>query len=84
MEIMRLHPLAQCEIGRKSPGFLDSLFDLGFANRPCDRLGSELIERVVARVVLYDGHGSVGFGPDLFAVPIRSLWETNEVTHDRS
>ena len=48
MEIMRLHPLAQCEIGRKPSGFLDSLFGLGFANRPYDRLGSELIERVVA------------------------------------
>ena len=35
-------------------------------------------DRFVAGVVLYDGHSSVGFGPNLFAVPIRSLWETKD------
>jgi len=32
-------------------------------------------ERFAAGVVLYDGEASVGFGPRLFAVPIRALWE---------
>jgi hypothetical protein len=35
-------------------------------------------DRFVAGVVLYDGHSSVGFGPNLFAVPIRSLWEAKD------
>jgi uncharacterized protein len=33
-------------------------------------------DRFVAGVVLYDGESSVSFGDDLFAVPIRALWET--------
>jgi hypothetical protein len=32
-------------------------------------------ERFAAGVVLYDGEASVGFGPRLFAVPVRALWE---------
>jgi hypothetical protein len=32
-------------------------------------------ERFVAGVVLYDGDSSVGFGPGMFAVPIRALWD---------
>ncbi len=32
-------------------------------------------DRFVAGVVLYDGLASVGFGPKMFAVPIRALWE---------
>ena len=31
-----------------------------------------------AGVVLYDGENSVGFGPGLFAVPIRALWEVTD------
>ena len=30
----------------------------------------------VAGVVLYDGDAVVGFGDNLYAVPISSLWET--------
>jgi len=30
-----------------------------------------------AGVVLYDGEAMVGFGNNLYAVPISSLWETN-------
>lgn len=30
--------------------------------------------RFAAGVVLYDGEDVVGFGDDLFAVPIRALW----------
>jgi predicted AAA+ superfamily ATPase len=33
-------------------------------------------ERFVAGAVLYDGESSVSFGSRLFAVPIRTLWET--------
>jgi len=32
-------------------------------------------KRFVVGVVLYDGEASVGFGEELFAVPIRALWE---------
>lgn len=31
--------------------------------------------RFTAGVVLYDGEASAGFGDDLYAVPIRALWE---------
>lgn len=60
MEIVHLHPLAQCEIlgpfstdtisltEGGSPGFLDSLFGDGFASRQVTRLGAELAERIAA------------------------------------
>ena len=48
MEILRLHPLAQCELVGHRPDFLDSLFDSGFAMRSHDRLGDELATRIVA------------------------------------
>jgi predicted AAA+ superfamily ATPase len=48
MEILRLHPLAECEIVGKHPHFLDALFGRGFKNRHYDRLGVELAERIVA------------------------------------
>jgi hypothetical protein len=48
MEIQRLHPLAQCEIARETPHFLDVLFAQGFKNRAYGRLGVELAERIVA------------------------------------
>lgn len=48
MEILRLHPLAQCEISSSPPRFLDALFDRAFANRHYGRLGNELAERMVA------------------------------------
>jgi predicted AAA+ superfamily ATPase len=35
-------------------------------------------ERFVGGVILYDGENSVGFGPGLFAMPIRALWETTD------
>ena len=47
MDILRLHPLAQCEIGGIPSRFLDVLFSQGFTNRHYGRLGSELVERVV-------------------------------------
>ena len=48
LEILRLHPLAQCEIAGVSPTFLNSLFVQGFRNRYYGRLGNELAERIVA------------------------------------
>ncbi len=48
MEILRLHPLAQCEIGSSLPRFLDALFTHGFKNRRYERLGGQLAERIVA------------------------------------
>ncbi len=48
MEILRLHPLAQCEIARLEPGFLDALFAGSFKTRKSERLGGELADRIVA------------------------------------
>lgn len=47
MEILRLHPLAQCELERSLPGFLDRLFAAAFKMQAYERLRSALIERVV-------------------------------------
>lgn len=33
-------------------------------------------ERFVAGVVMYDGESLASFGANLYAVPIRALWET--------
>jgi predicted AAA+ superfamily ATPase len=48
MEILRLHPLAQCEIAGRIPRFLERLFTGSFKTRKVERLGKELAERVVA------------------------------------
>jgi hypothetical protein len=48
MEILRLHPLAQCELARRSPRFLDTLFAGAFKTRTFQRLGPALTERIVA------------------------------------
>ena len=48
MEIIRLHPLAQCELNRRTTSFLDSLFDGNFKTRQTDRLASQLAEKIVA------------------------------------
>lgn len=48
MEILRLHPLAQCELARRVPRFIDALFGGGFKTRTTRRLGGELVERIVA------------------------------------
>jgi predicted AAA+ superfamily ATPase len=48
MQILRLHPLAQCELARRAPGFLDALFEGGFKTRRAERLSSQLAERIVA------------------------------------
>ena len=48
MEVLRLYPLAQCELERRPSRFLDHLFHHGFAIRASERLGPRLIERIVA------------------------------------
>jgi hypothetical protein len=48
MQMLRLHPLAQCELARRTPGFLDALFEGGFKTRRVERLASQLAERIVA------------------------------------
>jgi predicted AAA+ superfamily ATPase len=48
MEILRLHPLTQGELAGTAPAFLDALFGGGFKARPCERMGKELIRRIVA------------------------------------
>ncbi len=46
--VLRLHPLAQCELAERRPGFLGALFGGAFKARKLDRLGSALAERIVA------------------------------------
>ena len=48
MHIQRLYPLAQCELARRAPGFLDALFEGGFKTRHTERLGVHLTERIAA------------------------------------
>lgn len=47
MGILRLHPLAQCELLGKRPRFIEALFRGGFRTRITDRLGTALAERIV-------------------------------------
>ena len=48
LEILRLHPLAQCEMAARAPRFLDALFGAGFKTRKTERLGKDLAERIAA------------------------------------
>jgi predicted AAA+ superfamily ATPase len=48
MEILRLHPLAQAELARTPPGFLDTLFGSAFKTRTRPRLARDLAARIVA------------------------------------
>jgi len=48
MEILRLHPLAQCELAAKPPTFLDRLFNGAFQTRTYERLGEDLSARIVS------------------------------------
>lgn len=48
MAILRLHPLAQCELAGKVPRFLDTLFAARFRTATSERLGPALAERIVA------------------------------------
>ena len=46
--LLRLHPLAQCELADHEPQFLDLLFNNGFKAHKYDRLGKGLAERIAA------------------------------------
>ncbi|MBI4774731.1 MAG: ATP-binding protein [Deltaproteobacteria bacterium] len=48
MEIQRLHPLSQDELGGKASRFIDELFAAKFRSRRLERLGPELAERICA------------------------------------
>ena len=51
LEAIRLHPLTQCELYADHPpsgGFINSLFEDDFPIRKAERLGTELVERIVA------------------------------------
>lgn len=48
MQILRLHPLAQCELAGRPPAFLDALFEGRFKSSSYGRLGRELAARIAA------------------------------------
>jgi uncharacterized protein len=48
MEILRLYPLAQCEIERRAPTFLPALIKGHFQHKRGERLGLRLAERLVS------------------------------------
>lgn len=48
MGILRLHPLAQVEIEARRPLFIDALFRGGFKTGLVERLGTNLVDRIVA------------------------------------
>jgi len=48
MEIVRLHPLAQCELDARGSGFLDAIFAGRLSREGWSRLAGELVARVVA------------------------------------
>lgn len=48
MELLRLYPLAQCELAGVKSGFIDALFSRAFKAKAHGRLGAELAERIVA------------------------------------
>jgi predicted AAA+ superfamily ATPase len=48
MGILRLHPLAQCELAGRHPRFLGALFAGAFKTRKAERLGNALAERIAA------------------------------------
>lgn len=48
MEILRLHPLAQCEIAGSEPAFLERVFEAAFRIGTANRAGSALADRIAA------------------------------------
>lgn len=48
MAVLRLHPLAQCEMANHASHFLEALFAGAFKTRRVERLGAQLAERIVA------------------------------------
>ena len=48
MAILRLFPLAQCELEKRKPKLIEQLFAKDFKARKSERLGAELASRIVA------------------------------------
>ena len=48
MHVLRLHPLSQCELARKTPHFIGALFSAKFDSGTAARLGDALADRIVA------------------------------------
>ena len=48
LQLLRLHPLSQSELGSEPPRFLDALFSGAFGTWQTERLAHELAERVAA------------------------------------
>ncbi len=48
MEVLRIHPLAQCEIAGNASCFIDALFGASFKTAKAERLGKSLAEIVAA------------------------------------
>ena len=48
MDLVRLHPLAQCELARSTGGFVQTLLAAHFKPKRYSRLGPALAERIVA------------------------------------
>ena len=48
LQTLRLHPLAQCELKQRDPGFLDTLFAGEFTIERTERLGEDLPRRITA------------------------------------
>jgi predicted AAA+ superfamily ATPase len=48
MEVLRIHPLAQCEIAGNASCFIDALFGASFKTARAERLGKSLAEIVAA------------------------------------
>ena len=71
LQIVPLHPLAQCERERRVPDFLECLFGDGFGDCRGERLGAELAERAAG-----------GGYPAALALPAgrrRARWHRNHV-----
>jgi predicted AAA+ superfamily ATPase len=48
LALLRLHPLAQCEVAGERAGFIEALFSADFPTRTTERLGAALADRIVA------------------------------------
>ena len=65
LELLRLYPLAQCEVAGVRSGFIEALFSRGFKPKLYGRMGGELAERIVT------GGVSCRFGAQFWPSPAR-------------
>lgn len=64
MEVLRVHPLSQCELAGTASGF-----------RSLRRLARAAGSKFVGGVILYNGETTARCAKRLHAAPIRTLWE---------